>query len=165
VVYPAGTDLNRGDQLALAFIHDSIEERPIYFAGAGGLISDLGLDRWGVRQGLAVKLDLRTHADSLPPGLVRGSRPYGAEVFDLPRSLDLYQKVYRYRGLRDRAVWADRSTLNIPWHYYAMALQLSDVVRTATADSTLVRDLQSDALVFRIVSEGGALGTPTDSGG
>jgi hypothetical protein len=165
VVYPAGTDLNRADQLALAFIHDSIEERPIYFAGAGGLISDLGLDRWGVRQGLAVKLDLRTSADSLPKGLVRGSRPYNAEVFDLPRSLELYQNVYRYRGLRERAVWADRSTLNIPWHYYAMALQLSDVVRTATADSTLVRELQGDALAFRVVSEGGALGTPTDSGG
>ncbi|MCG6954975.1 MAG: DUF2723 domain-containing protein [Gemmatimonadetes bacterium] len=165
VVYPAGAELNRADQLALAFIHDSIEERPIYFAGAGGLITDLGLDRWGVRQGLAVKLEPRTLADSLPPGLVRGSRPYGAEVFDLPRSLELYQKVYRYGGLRDRAVWADRSTLNIPWHYYAMALQLSDVVRTATADSSLVRDLQSDALAFRVVSEGGALGTPTDSGG
>jgi Protein O-mannosyl-transferase TMEM260-like len=164
VTYPAGAELNREQQLALAFIHDAVEERPIYFAGSGGLISELGLDRWGVRQGLVVKLELRSLDGPPPAGVVQGSDPYGAERFDVPRSLKLYQDVYRYRSLRDRAVWADRSTLNIPWHYYAMALQLSDVVRKDGGDAELVKRLQDDAMAFRVVSQGGLLGTPEGTG-
>ena len=33
VTYPADMVLNRGHQLALSIIHDSIDERPIFFAG------------------------------------------------------------------------------------------------------------------------------------
>src|SRR5690606_21792576 len=37
VTYPAGTVLTRGQLLALRIIHDSIAERPIYFAAEGGM--------------------------------------------------------------------------------------------------------------------------------
>ena len=35
-----------------------------------------------------------------------------------------------FRGIKSRPIWQDRSTLNIPWQYYAMTLQLSDVAES-----------------------------------
>ncbi len=160
VTYPSGMVLNRDAQLALAFIHDSIDERPIYFAASGGLMSDLGMDPWGVRHGLAVKLQLRDLKAEQPEGLVQGSPEYGGEYFDMPSSLKLYQDVYRFRSLRDRAIWADRSTLNIPWYYYVLAMQMSDVALKADAGTEVVSRLQQDALAFQVVANGGTRGTP-----
>jgi hypothetical protein len=160
VTYPAGTSLSRAAQLALAFIHDSIEERPIYFAATAGLMRELGLDPWAVRQGLAVRLDLRDLDGEQPAGWVTGSPEYGGDVFDLDRSLKLYQEVYRFRSIRDRAIWQDRSTLNIPWFYYALAIQLTDAARVGGADAEVVTRLQNDALAFQVVAGGGPRGTP-----
>jgi len=160
VTYPTGTLLDRSHQLALSFIHDSIDERPIYFASSGGMMNELGLTRWGVRHGLATKLVFRARDDALPEGWIVGSPEYGGETFDLGRSLRLYQDVYLYRGLKDRPLWADRSTLNIPWQYYALALQLSDVARLAGVDTAAVEALRTDAAAFHLVSQGGVRGTP-----
>ena len=163
VTYTAGTGLDRSAQLALAIIRDAIEERPIYFAASGGMMSQLGLERWGVRHGLAVKLELRRLDGPQPPQLVQGSPQYGAEYFDLERSLHLYDTVYGYRGIRDRPIWQDRATLNIPWHFYALALQLADAARTAGLDQATVARLEDDALGFQVVAAGGARGTPEGS--
>jgi len=160
VTYPAGATLSRTAQLALAFIHDSVGERPIYFAAVGGLMTDLGLDPWAVRQGLAVKLELRNLQGEQPEAWVTGSPEYGGDVFDLRRSLQLYQEVYQYRSIRDRPIWQDRATLNIPWYYYALALQLSDVARVGGVDPEWVTRLQNDALAFQVVAGGGPRGTP-----
>lgn len=160
VTYPAGTVLDRSAQLALAFIHGAVGERPIYFAAVGGMMSQLGLEPWAVRHGLAVKLELRSLEGEPPAGLVKGSPQVGGEWFDLERSLKLYREVYRYRGIRDRLVWQDRATLNIPWHYYALALQLSDVVRVAGLDPALSASLMEDADAFQVVANGGPRGTP-----
>jgi hypothetical protein len=92
---------------------------------------------------------------------VQGSADYGRIWFDLDRSLELYENVYEYRGIRDRAIWPDRSTLNIPWQYFAMALQLADAARVAGRDAELVRRLEEDSLNFQIVAQGGVRGTPT----
>ena len=64
VQYPANSYLDRGDQLTLAMIFDSLEERPIYFATPSGILGRLGLEPWAVRHGLAAKLvvDLAPHA-------------------------------------------------------------------------------------------------------
>ena len=159
VTYPAGMVLNRDAQVALAFIHDSIDERPIYFAASGGLMSALGLDPWGVRHGLAVKLLMRSLDKEQPAELVKGSAQYGGEYFDLKSSLALYQDVYRYRSIRNRDIWADRSTLNIPWYYYAMALQLSDAAKIGKQPAEVVSRLQQDALAFQVVADGGTLGS------
>ena len=160
VTYPSGMVLNRDAQIALAFIHDSIDERPIYFAASGGLMNDLGLQPWGVRHGLAVKLELRDLKKEQPAGVVQGSPEYGAAYFHMPSSLALYRDVYRFRSLRDRPIWADRSTLNIPWYYYVLAVQLSDVSRKAGVDTETVSRLQQDALAFEVVANGGSRGTP-----
>jgi hypothetical protein len=165
VTYPAGSVLDRGAQLSLSIIHDAIDERPIYFAATAGLMSQLGLDAWAVHHGLAVKLELRNLEAPQPPELVRGSPPYGAEFFHLDRSLKLYQEVYSYRGIKDRPIWQDRATLNIPWHFYALALQLSDVARVAGRDPALVEALSADAQGFQVVADGGVRGTPGAAAG
>jgi hypothetical protein len=165
VTYPAGMTLDRSHQIALSMIRDSLGERPVYFSAVGGLLSELGLERWSVRQGLVAKLELRMLEDGPPEGLVQGSRQYAAEWFDLERSLQLYRDVYMYRGFRDRLIWQDRSTLNIPWQYYALAAQLSDVAGLAGKPAELVADLQADAVEFQVLAEGGVLGTPETGGG
>src|SRR5690606_2886970 len=63
ITFPAGMGLDRSQRLALSIMHDSLEERPIYFASAGGMMADLGLEPWSVRQGLVAKLVLRRLED------------------------------------------------------------------------------------------------------
>ncbi|MDH3206046.1 MAG: DUF2723 domain-containing protein [Gemmatimonadota bacterium] len=159
VTYPAETVLNRGHQLALRLIFDSIGERPIYFAAAGGMLSELGLDPWGVRSGLAVQLVPRSLDGPVPAGWGRGSEPYGAVWFDLDHTLRLYEEVYDFRSIRDRPIWQDRSTLNIPLQYYAMALQLADAAESNGRPNEVGQRLREDAALFQLVAEGGlALG-------
>lgn len=155
VTYPEGTVLNRGHLLALRIIHDSISERPIYFAADGGMLSELGLRPWGIRQGLVTKLEPRGPAAMARAGLVQGSEAYGATWFDLGRSLRLYDDVYLYRGIRERPIWQDRATLNIPMQYYAMALLLADAVETSGAGAEIASRLRDDAVGFQMVAEGG----------
>jgi hypothetical protein len=162
VTYPAGTVLDRVHQLALSIIHDSEGARPVYFASSAGLMRELGLGPWGVRHGLVTKLVIRDLSAEQPEGWITGAREYGGETFDLARSLALYKDVYGYRGLRERAIWADRSTLNIPFQYYVFALQLSDVARSGGTDPEVVQRLEADALAFQVVAGGGTRGTPQD---
>ena len=137
------TNLVRGpefeiiDPIRISFIYDSIDERPIYFASSAGLLEDLGLRDWGVRHGLATKLVMRDLNENRPEGLVRGSDQMGAEWFDMDRNLFLVRDVYQYRGIRNREIWQDRSTLNIPLHYQALIVQLAD----AAAISELSTDV------------------------
>ena len=160
VQYPADMVLDRRQQLALTIIRDVLPERPVYFASAGGLMAELGLDRWGVRQGLAVKLEMRVLGGEAERGWVQGNPTYGSVWFDLDRSLTLYDDVYESRSIKDRPIWQDRSTLNIPWQYYALALQLADVAEISGRDASMVERLQDDALNYQVVAQGGARGTP-----
>ena len=160
VTYPAGSVLDRGHQLALAIIHDSIDERPIYFASPGGMMSELGLARWAVQQGLAVKLDLRSLERPREPGMIQGRPEYGGTWMDVPRTLKLYDEVYSFRGLRDRAIWPDRSTLMIPAQYYVLALQLADVAARTGMPLEVIDRLEEDATEFGVLSQGGREGTP-----
>jgi hypothetical protein len=161
VTYPAQTVLDRGHQVALRIILDSIGERPIYFAAMGGLLSELGLDPWGVRSGLATQLVPRSLESPTPEGWAQGSAAYGAVWFDLDHSLRLYDEVYQFRGIRDRAIWQDRSTVNIPLQYYAMALQLADASESTGGPAELGERLRDDAARFQLVGAGGLrLGGP-----
>jgi hypothetical protein len=163
VLYPADMVLDRTHQIALSIIHDSLDERPVFFASSGGMMSQLGLNRWGVRHGLAVKLEMRNLDAPPQEGWIQGSPEYGAEWYDVQASLELYQNVYEFRGIKSRPIWQDRSTLNIPWQYYAMTLQLSDVARAAGVPEEEVSILEDDAENFQIVAQGGARGTPGGS--
>ena len=160
VTYPEGMVLDRNHQLALSIIHDSIDDRPIYFSASGGMLNQLGLRQWGVRHGLATKLELRPPEAPAREGWVQGSPEYGGEWFDLDHSLRLYRDVYEYRGILERDVWSDRASLNIPQQYFAMALLLSDAVSQAGGSEELFERLQADAASFQVVGQGGARGMP-----
>jgi hypothetical protein len=160
VTYPAGTVLGRGHLLALRIIHDSIAERPIYFTAEGGMLSELGLRPWGVRHGLATKLEPRGPSALPRPDLVQGSETYGSIWFNLERSMRLYDDVYLYRGIRDRPLWQDKSTLNIPAQYYAMAVLIADAAEASGGERATVERLRADALGFQLVAEGGTALAP-----
>jgi hypothetical protein len=163
VQYPAGIYLDRGDQLSLAMIHDSIRERPIYFATPSGILGRLGLEPWSVRHGLAAKLLPRDLEDPQPPNLVKTSDGFGGEWFDVERSLRLVQDVYSYRGFKDRDVWADRSTLNIPWYFYATHFQLANAVTLwDQGDPEVAASLRDDAEEFSVTAQGGRRALPPD---
>ena len=160
VTYPSGTPLDRKHRITLAIIRDSIHERPIYFATTGGMMSEIGLAEWGVRNGLATEL-MMLPADLLDAQGYRQLPPeLGGERFNVNRSLVLYDEVFSYRGLKERAVWADRSTLNIVWQFYALAYQLADAVERTGGSAELVQRLRGDAAVFQITAEGGTEGRP-----
>jgi hypothetical protein len=123
-------------------------------------MSTLGLEPWGVRHGLVTKLVFRDLDDPLPPGVLQGPPEYGGEHFDVERSLTLYQDVYSFRSLRDRALWGDRPSRGIAINFAFLAAQLSDVAQRSGADAEVVRRLRGDAVAFSLVAEGGTRGRP-----
>ncbi len=165
IQYPAGTYLDRGDQLTLSMIYDSVDERPIHFATPSGILGRLGLEPWAVRQGLAAKLVPRNLDAEQSPDLVKTGEGVGADWFDVPRSLALMEDVYSFRGFKDREVWTDRASLNIPWYYYATAVQLADAVsRWPDGTEEEQQSLEADARAFYVTALGGRLAAPADSG-
>ena len=157
VVYPSGAFLARGPRFALSFIRDAIQERPIYFASSAGLLREIGLEQWGVRHGLATKLVMRDmEEETSDDGLVRGSERMGAEWFDLERNLSLVREIYSYRGIKERKIWQDRSTLNIPLQYQYLFTQLADVGIVAGLPDAEVADLGRDAEAFSVTASGGS---------
>ncbi len=155
VTYPSGLYLDRGLRIALSMINDSAPLRPIYFASSQGLIRSLGLERWGVRHGIATKLVMRRLEDDPAEGLVQGSEQMGAEWWDIERNLTLVRDVYRYRGIRDRRIWQDRSTLGIPTQYQFMFVQLADVAMIDGQPMEDVAELAGEADRMRITALGG----------
>jgi len=111
-------------QYALVLINNSIAERPIYFATSGSAATELGLDAYLIRQGLAYKLNNGPLDDSLPPGVVHMAQsPYSAVVgdwVDVPRTRTLVDDVFvHHSGIPDAwKHWPDASTVGIP-NYYA----------------------------------------------
>jgi len=158
VQYPAGTYLDRGDQLTLAMIIASIGERPIYFATPSGILGQLGLEPWSVRHGLAAKLIPRDLEGPQPSDLVQTSPSVGGDWFDVRRTVALMEGVYSYRGFTDRTVWADRSTLNIPWYFYATAFQVSDALsRWEGGTEEQILRFREMADAFAVTAQGGRL--------
>jgi hypothetical protein len=122
------------------------------------MMNQLGLSGWSVRHGLSAKLVLRSLEGEQPAEYVRASPNLGGEWFHYERTLGLYRDVYRFRGLLDREIWADRANLGIPWQYYALALQLADLGSRQGMDGTEVAELQAQADSFLATSEGGSKG-------
>ncbi len=156
VAYPEGLYLGRGERLALAIIRDSIDERPIYFASSGGLISSLGLQGYGVKQGLATRLTLGDPAED--PGLVKVDDALGGDWVDVERSRRLADSVFLSRGLRDRDVWSDRATLNIPLYYYIFSLQMVEAAIAAGLPEEEVARFEADAQAYLVTAQGGSRG-------
>ncbi len=76
----------------------------------------------------------------------------------MERSLTLMEEVYSFRGFEDREVWADRSTLNIPWYFYLTAVQLADVVSNwEEGTNEQVLSLMEQSGAFLVTARGGRL--------
>ena len=153
VQYPRGTYLSRGDQVSLAIIRDSIFERPIYFAWTGGIIRALGLQNYGVRQGLATRLVLRDL--DTDERFVKASDALGGEWVDLERTRRLSSEVMMARGLRYRDIWTDRSTLNIPYYYFHFSRLLFDLGSAAALPAEELARYRNDMEGFGVTMRGG----------
>jgi len=152
--YPAGTWLGRGDRLALAIIRDSLDERPIHFASTAGLARDLGLSRWVARQGLTARL-IMEDLDELD-GVVQTTAQLGGDWVNVDVTRRLAEDVFLYRGLEERDIWADRATLNIPWHFYFLYLQLAEAAALTGASPAEVEAFRDRADRFAVVAQGGS---------
>ncbi len=158
IQYPAGSQLLRGSQIALAIIRDSLAERPIHFASTGGMAQELGLEGLTVRQGLTSKLRLDDLEED--PSLVRVSETTAGEWLDFERSIVLAEEVFQYRGLEDRAIWTDRPSLNIPIHFYVLYVQLAEGAIRMGRDEAFAETLMNRADRFYVTSRGGSLTLP-----
>lgn len=152
--YPAGTWLGRGDRLALAIIRDSLAERPIHFASTAGLARDLGLSRWVARQGLTARL-IMEDLDELE-GVVQTTAQLGGDWVNVEVTRRLAEEVFTYRGLEEREIWADRATLNIPWHLYFLYLQLAEAAALTGFPASEVEAFRDRADRFAVVAQGGS---------
>lgn len=159
VQYPAGMVLNRGQLLALTMIRDAAQERPIHFSSVAGVLSELGLDAWSVRLGMSMKL-IQDDPAGDPERYTSIAAQLGGDWVDWERTLHLAENVFLYDGLRDRAIWADRASLNIPWHYYFLYLTLADVADRRGLDDATVEAYAQQADAYQVVAQGGSRGTP-----
>jgi hypothetical protein len=155
ITYPSGFYLDRGLRIALSIINETAGRRPIYFASSAGLIRSLGLSPWGVRHGLATKLVMRDIEADTPDGWIQGSARMGEEWFDVERNMTLVRDVYRYRGLKDRELLPDRSTLSIPMQFQLLFVQLADVAALQLRPSEEVAALAEEAASMQVTALGG----------
>ena len=152
-VMPGG-QLDPSHQFVTLMMQNAWGDRPIYFAATTNTHLELGLVGQVARQGLAFKL--------LGPDETAGHArmPMDATVvqftggyYDAQRNAALFDRVFQFRGMPDRAVWADDATRNIPMQYYyafaagATAAQLrqdaattESYTRRATGFATLANE-------------------------
>ena len=140
-VIPGGIYLFPWHQFALTILTQSIDSRPIYFASSGNAASELGVQPFLVRHGLAHRL---VNADPTleRPGTARIAdtplRSVTGPAVEVPRTEVLLERVFVHRsGLPTWERWPDHSTIGIPnyyaWAYYALAqvaMQAGDDERT-----------------------------------
>ena len=154
VRYPEGFRFGRGDQIALAIIQDSIDQRPIYFASSGALAERMGISEQTVRQGLAARLSVTAPEEI--PGVVRVPPGLGGGWIDVERSATLTRDVYSYRGLKDRAIWPDMPSANIPLQFQILFLQLADALAQLGGDDETVAGFLAEADSFAVTAAGGS---------
>jgi hypothetical protein len=154
VQYPGGTWLGRGERLALAIIRDSLDQRPIHFASTAGLAEILGLDRWSVRQGLTARLHMGD-VEAIP-GVAQTAQELAGDWVNVEITRRLAEEVFTYRGLEEREIWPDRSTLNIPWHFYFLYLQLANAGSRLDMSDADVTRFMDRADQFAVVARGGS---------
>ena len=155
VAYPAGMNLTPGQRVALSMIRSSAAERPIYFAGSSGEMAQMGLNPWGVAEGLAVRLSVRSLDEPRPRSYRQVPVELGGDWFDYDRTVQLVDDVYRYRGIRFRDIWPDMSTDNIPLQYYLLTAKLAMLADVA-GDAEAVARYGDMAQDFLVVYRGGA---------
>lgn len=116
---PPGAQLDPAHQFLTLMLQSAWSDRPIYFAATTNTHMELGLLGQVARQGLAFKL-LRANETAglermpMEPSVVQFTGGY----FDPVRNQTLFDRVFMWRNMPDRPVWADDATRNIPMQYY-----------------------------------------------
>ncbi len=155
VEFPEEMYLGRGHRVALAMIATGGQERPVYFAGTGGEMATLGLAPWGVQHGLATRLHVRNLEASPRPGYHRGPGNFGGTWYDVPRTIQLVDEVYQYRGLQERDVWVDGASVNIPYQFYFLFASLGHIVNGELEDGENGQRYMAMSDDFLVVAQGG----------
>jgi hypothetical protein len=127
---PGGQYLPPWEQFALNILNQSIDERPIYFASSGNNASELGLDPYLIREGLAFRVNNGLPSDA-GADVVRLDQspftPVTGNFLNVDRTRILFEDVFIHRsGLPDDwDHWPDLATVGIPsyyaWGYLALA--------------------------------------------
>lgn len=114
-----GAQLDPAHHLLTLMMQSAWGDRPIYFAATTNTHMELGLVPQVARQGLAYKLlgpgeTAGLEQMPLDPTLMQFTGGY----FDAERNARLFDRVFQFRNMPDRPVWADDATRNIPMQYY-----------------------------------------------
>jgi hypothetical protein len=124
----------RSDLIVLQLLKDNLGVRPLYISRTtGGYLQALGLEPYGLVQGLATKImgaPVVSSADTVPlPGIGH---------VDLSRSTALWKSYGAPRAIISRGDWVDRPSVSIPTTYVGTALLLGEAYdrkgRTALAE-------------------------------
>lgn len=116
---PPGQMLQPSHTFLTLMLQGAWGDRPIYFAATTNTHMELGLLGQVARQGMAYKLlgpdETAGHARMpMEPTVVQFTGGY----FDAARNEQLFNRVFMWRNMPDRAVWSDDATRNIPMQYY-----------------------------------------------
>ena len=110
----------RADLIVLQLLKENLGVRPLYLSRTtGGYLQALGLEPYGLMQGLATKImdaPVSSSADTVALG--------GLGHIDLPRSMALWKGYRAPRAIISRGDWVDRPSVSIPTTYVATALVL-----------------------------------------
>jgi hypothetical protein len=116
---PPNQEIYPAHQFVTLMVQGTWGDRPLYFAATTNTHLELGLVQQTSRQGLAYKLMLPEETRGLlampaEPGIMQFTGGY----FDPARNTELLDRVFMFRNMPGRAVWADDATRNIPMQYY-----------------------------------------------
>jgi hypothetical protein len=114
----------RSDLIVLQLLKENLGVRPVYLSRTtGGYLQALGLEPYGLVQGLATKIEghpLASSADTV--------RVPGIGHVDLPRSLALWKGYGAPKAIIARGDWVDRPSVSIPTTYVGTALLLGEAL-------------------------------------
>ncbi|WP_420124812.1 DUF2723 domain-containing protein [Longimicrobium sp.] len=116
---PPNQEIYPAHQFVTMMLQSTWGDRPIYFAATTNTHLELGLVQQTSRQGLAYKmLDPNGTAGLLPMPADPTIMQFTGGYFDVQRNVELVERVFMFRNMPERAVWADDATRNIPMQYY-----------------------------------------------
>jgi hypothetical protein len=124
----------RSDLIVLQLLRENLGTRPVYLSRTtGGYLQALGLEQYGLVQGLATKImgaPVASSADTVPIA--------GLGHMDLAHSAALWKSYGAPKAIIARGDWVDRPSVSIPMTYVGTALLLGEayerIGRTAEAE-------------------------------